>query len=423
MDSKTFCIMPFIHLQIKPDGQIKPCCRFEFNDPDYKKDDGGYVFDDFNIDKKDLLDTLKDPVWEEIRRKMVKGERVSGCARCYREEDIGTHSMRFYMNLLWNDQNQFNPGRHKDVSLRYIEMTFGNYCNLKCRTCNSDLSSTWNDDENYLAETGKYSDRRIKTKITNIPNRWKPEHFINVEEIKFTGGEPMLHPDFLGFLDMLIDNNLAKNITLDVFTNCSWIPKEKHFARFEKFKKNQISLSIDGVGKINDYIRNPSKWEVVNIAAKEWIDIELRYIDRFEIVWHPTINIYNCFDLDNMMLWWLDLHQKNYQYLVHKTKLNFLTHPAYISVGLLSEEAKRHCIKKILDLIDHPLVKKMDDPTKKLNLKLNEAKNKIETASTETRFYRLFLEYTKDLDQLRNEKFKDSIPELYQYFSAGFENA
>jgi organic radical activating enzyme len=421
MGSKTFCIMPFIHLQIKPDGQIKPCCRFEFNDPEYKKEAGGYAFDEFNVDKKDLPNVLKDPLWEKIRDKMLKGEKVSGCRRCYQEEEIGTHSMRFYMNFLWNERNQIELV--KDISLRYIEMTFGNYCNLKCRTCNSDLSSTWNDDENYLAETGKYSDRKKRIKIKSVSNIWKPEHFINVEEIKFTGGEPMLHPDFIGFLDMLIDNDLAKNITLDVFTNCSWIPKEKHFARFEKFKKNQISLSIDGVEKINDYIRNPSKWEVVDLAAKEWIDIELKHLDRFEIVWHPTVNIYNCLDLDNMVLWWLNLHRKDFRYLVHKTKFNFLTYPVYLSVGLLSEEAKRHCIQKMQDLIDHPLVKTMDDPNKKLDLKLNELKNKIETSSTEERFYRLFLEYTKDLDKLRDEKFKDSIPELYQYFSAGFENA
>jgi hypothetical protein len=414
--------MPFIHLQIKPDGQAKPCCRFELNNPSYKKDEDGYIFDDFNVNKIDLLDILQSQTWNEIRNKLIKGEKVSGCNKCYKEESIGTHSMRFYMNLLWNDQNQTELSKDKETSFRYIEMTLGNYCNLKCRTCNSDLSSTWNDDENYLVSTGKYSDRQIRPKITNVSNIWKPNNFKNIEEIKFTGGEPMLHPDFLSFLDMLIENDFAKNITLDVFTNCSWIPKSKHFDRFKKFKKNQISLSIDGVEKVNDYIRNPSKWNIVDAAAKEWINIELKDPIGFEIVWHPTINVYNCFDLDNMVLWWLNLHQQDFRHLVHKTKLNFLTHPTYISAGILPEEAKKNCVKRILDLIEHPMIKKMDDSKRRLSLKLTEAKDKIQYSTNDQQSYKLFLEYTKDLDLLRNENLKDSIPELYQYFSAGFEN-
>ena len=48
--SKTFCILPWMHIQTKPDGQMKPCCRFDIKHPQYKTENG-YKFDKFNVDK------------------------------------------------------------------------------------------------------------------------------------------------------------------------------------------------------------------------------------------------------------------------------------------------------------------------------------------------------------------------------------
>jgi organic radical activating enzyme len=425
MGNKTFCIMPFIHLQIKPDGQVKPCCRFEFNDPSYTKETG-FVFDEFNLDSKDLKDTINSPVWQDIRNKMIAGEYVAGCKRCYQEESIGNHSMRNFMNMFWNNNIQEKPD-NDEVKLKYIEMTFGNYCNLKCRTCNSDLSSTWNEDENFLADTGLYSDRKKRIKVINTPNTWKPEQFKNVTEIKFTGGEPMLHPEFLGFLDMLIEINLSKYITLDVFTNCSWIPKSKHFDRFTKFKKNKISLSVDGIGQVNDYIRNPSDWSTVDSAANKWLQIELANSNKFEIIWHPTINIYNALSVDQMIQWWINSHKEdafnlNGKSIINKTKFNVLVHPNYLSPGLLPVEAKNICKDRIYELINNDSIKQIDF-NNRLKVKLEELANRIVNNSVNSRYHKLFLSYTLDLDKLRNEKLADCIPELYQYFILDFKNA
>ena len=87
--SKTFCILPWIHAQTKPNGQIKPCCRFDHKNLEYKTKDG-YKFDRFNINNEDMTFTaaLNSPEWRSIRNDMLNGEQVPGCRKCDQEEDF-----------------------------------------------------------------------------------------------------------------------------------------------------------------------------------------------------------------------------------------------------------------------------------------------------------------------------------------------
>ncbi len=354
MTNKTFCILPFVHMQIKPSGQMKPCCRFDFHNKEYIQGEK-YLFDEFNVASTSLTNGQTSDMWQDIRNKMIAGEHVAGCHKCYKEESIAGHSMRTYENSLRNknNQEQLVDKQYESPKIKYLEMTFGNYCNLKCRTCNADLSSTWWEDENALVELGKYPDRRNYPKTVNIPFNWKPEDFKDVEEIKFTGGEPMVHPDFIKLMDMLIEIGVAQNIKLDIFTNCSWIPGEKYLDRLRKFKKIVLSLSIDGVGPVNEYIRNPSKWSVVDKAVDSWLSLENENRENIHVVWNPTINIYNIMNLNKMIRWWFDKNtaiSREWMELTilcngrakdseiipsGKMKLNTLHFPDYLSIELL----------------------------------------------------------------------------------------
>lgn len=359
MSKNTFCILPFIHMQVKPSGQMKPCCRFEFHNTEYKTPDGEYVFNPHNLNNEaTLADSQQSDVWEDIRQKLLKNEPVAGCRKCYHEEETSRFSMRTSENQLRNNGKQDGPSYSVDTPvIKYLEMTFGNYCNLKCRTCNGDLSSTWWEDENALVDSGHYPDRyfyiRASTKNVNIPFKWRPEDFVNVEEIKFTGGEPMVHPDFLKLMDMLIEMDVAKNIKLDVFTNCSWIPGEKYLERLRQFKKIVLSLSVDGVGAVNDYIRAPSKWETVDNAVTAWLNLENDNRDTIHVVWNPTINIYNILNVREMIEWWIAKNisidenwlaktvivnsklADNETVPAGKAKFNILQDPSYLSVKML----------------------------------------------------------------------------------------
>lgn len=489
MTNKTFCILPFVHMQIKPSGQMKPCCRFDFHNPEYIKD-GKYLFNEFNVADTSLTAGQNSELWQDIRNKMLAGESVAGCHKCYKEEDITSHSMRTYENSLRNknDQEQLVDKELASPKIQYLEMTFGNYCNLKCRTCNADLSSTWWEDENALVETGKYPDRKHYPKTVNIPFNWKPEDFKDVEEIKFTGGEPMVHPDFIKLMDMLIEIDVAKNIKLDIFTNCSWIPGEKYLDRLRQFKKIVLSLSVDGIGSVNEYIRSPSSWPTVDKAVDSWLALEKENRENIHVVWNPTINIYNIMSLGKMIRWWFDKNaniSKEWMELTilcnrkmkeseivpaGKMKLNILHFPNYLSVELLPQinrttvarelnDIRRELIDSKEKIINKFIIGELSDNVKDVvfnsslppeiknivasdfskyltgynDLKehwfIKELRYKISKVVDilDEKFIRdedrqaVFINYTRDLDKLRNEKIDQAIPELYEVFKKWFD--
>ena len=450
--NKTFCILPFVHMQIKPSGQMKPCCRFDFHNQEYIQG-GKYLFNEFNVTTTSLTAGQTSDLWQDIRDKMVAGEHIAGCHKCYKEEAVAGHSMRTYENSLRDKANQesLEDETYKTPKIKYLEMTFGNYCNLKCRTCNADLSSTWWEDENALVETGKYPDRRNYPKTVNIPFNWKPDDFKDVEEIKFTGGEPMVHPDFIKLMDMLIELDVAKNIKLDIFTNCSWIPGEKYLDRLRKFKKVVLSLSIDGVGKVNDYIRHPSKWEVVDAAVDSWLKLENENRSNVHVVWNPTINVYNILQLNTMIRWWFSKNNAvNSEWIEStvllnavmkesevipsgKMKLNVLHFPTYLSPELLNQNSRdiiinelAALIKELVDDSNAKLSQGLVDNwyTRELKIKITKIIDtlckKIDRGEAQS-IKETFINYTRDLDKMRGENIKECIPEVYEAFKKEFD--
>jgi hypothetical protein len=266
--------------------------------------------------------------------------------------------------------------------------------------------------------------------------------------------------------------DVAKNIKLDVFTNCSWIPGEKYLNRLRQFKKIVLSLSVDGVGAVNDYIRHPSKWDIVDESVTAWLELEESSRNSVHIVWNPTINIYNIMSLGNMISWWFDKNNSiNANWMAQtveinskasehevvpagKFKFNVLQDPEYLSLSLLPASMKPTIINEINQHIDNltainkqltqdilmPLIKIFDNTSVSLDLQkqLKKEFKKI-LADTEVdqhwftqeikvKFQKIiknvsqvkqsqesldkFLMYTRDLDQLRNESFSELFPDL-----------
>ena len=82
----TFCVMPWLYLQLFSHGNVKPCCKF-----------ARFLIKDsapMSVYKQPLQEIWNSADVRSIRRSMVRGERVSGCAGCYQEEEAGGVSLR-----------------------------------------------------------------------------------------------------------------------------------------------------------------------------------------------------------------------------------------------------------------------------------------------------------------------------------------
>ena len=114
---------------------------------------------------------------------------------------------------------------------------------------------------------------------------------LNLKNIKATGGEPFLNDQSQIFLSNLVEWNLAKNISIEIFTNCSFFQRavQKFITHFKNVKMN---LSLDAIGNRAEFIRKGSAWSKVLDSLHKWIDVRLNNKNVSVVLGH-TLTVYN----------------------------------------------------------------------------------------------------------------------------------
>ena len=87
-----------------------------------------------------------------------EGINHPGCVACKKMEDSNIVSRRQYTK---------KPGKGNQIV--YLDISFGNTCNLKCMMCESRNSTKWIADEKYLIENGFEHLERGIVKQYNMP--------------------------------------------------------------------------------------------------------------------------------------------------------------------------------------------------------------------------------------------------------------
>lgn len=148
------------------------------------------------------------------REMMLSGQRVSGCHYCWDAEDAGIISDRM-MKSYGYDWSELTSNIPIKVNPKKIEIAFSRSCQLACAYCGPSFSSSWAND---LSINGSYNlksntrfNKDIKDKI--IPDasnqyidaffNWWKELKHDLQVLRVTGGEPLLHPRFWEFLEIL----------------------------------------------------------------------------------------------------------------------------------------------------------------------------------------------------------------------------
>ena len=336
IEQENFCVYPWFHLQVKPNGIIKPCCRFDVNElGEFSKGD-------------DSLDLKKGESWQTLRKKMNKGEAPRGCYKCVEDERIGMESMRLDLNAA---KKQFNY-QGEAVRLENLEVGFGNTCNLACRSCTSMLSTKWYDDDVYL-QSQFSADRGVsKAKSVQAEIDWHDENiYKDLTYVKFTGGEPFLEKNFKVFLEELIKHSREKITYLRICTNASFVPRKSILELLEKFDNVELSISIDAYGLQNEYLRYPSRWEETEKTLMFWKE-KLRVNKNWKMVLCATISIYSIESFPALESWW-DEFSANVEGCRNKIILQPVYNPSYLSPSILPIEIvgalKSNSSSKILD--------------------------------------------------------------------------
>jgi MoaA/NifB/PqqE/SkfB family radical SAM enzyme len=209
-------------------------------------------------------------------------------------------------------------------------------------------------------------------------------------DVYFAGGEPLLHPSHDKLLDFMIENDLAKNIMVSYNTN-STIDFSPFIDKWKKFRAVSIMLSVDGIGPLSRYIRNPTDWERVDKNLKLAASLAS---DRFFLKISTTVLIYNILHLGEVIDYASDLG------IV--LRLNPLFSPAYLNIKNMPGPLKALARERLT-----PFMSK--NPGIEAMIKF------MESEEYDKNQWNKFIEYTNRLDERRNENIYDVLPEFKDF--------
>jgi len=239
--SSSFCVLPFIQQFVNTDNKISPCCISDYSH-------GGPVYKDANSFNCDYL--------KNIRRQMLYSQKPKPCNVCWKAEENGKVSKRIQVNKQFEGWEYTTNGSGYMYTMpQYYDLRPGNVCNLKCVMCNPQNSSKWIED-NHLSMTPygeivKFSDETINDILSNSAI---------IKRLQLAGGEPFYMPSVKRLLKGLVDSGDSKHINLQITTNLTIINKSI-LQLLEHFQKIVITISVDGIGEVGEYIRFPMNWE------------------------------------------------------------------------------------------------------------------------------------------------------------------
>ena len=312
--SKVFCNRPFNHNYIHPNGKMRLCCT---TIQDLPTDNNYNLFD---ASKHSIDEYWNSNRMKEIRRKMIAGEKIRDCEKCYKQEETGTQSLRSTAGMNDYIKDTLPDGTYQKNAYT-MQMQMGNICNLKCKMCSQMYSHMhgmetrdigkqdpewlhWVKEQganvnNWTNELGKkqewYKNKEFKSKMFEHISK-------NIKQLNVIGGEPTLIPEFYELFEYCDQQGTLGEKSVTVVTNLTntntrmtrWLPRLKEWS---------IWASVDGIGERTEYIRYPSKWDRV-LESLEFYKQNLGA--NGNITLSPAVQLLNIDQLDDIIKWWKD---------------------------------------------------------------------------------------------------------------------
>ena len=247
-------------------------------------------------------------------------------------------------------------------------------------------------------------------KLLKTIYRWAPY----LKKIYMTGGEPVLIKENWDLIDYLKEKGYAKNIELEININCTLVP-DKLLDTSNHFKNLILLLSVDGYKEVNEYIRYPSKWKVIENNV---IKILKMKNEKMRIAIFPTLQIYNILYITKLFKWADKLNQMQ----------DFYIHPDHwvrsqkLDIQILPTNVRQVCLNKILcyekerKILDEKKYSSMPINRSLFYHGLNSVKTVLKSPPPSDFKHHLtdFRKYTEMLDKKRGQSFKKTFPKLYE---------
>jgi molybdenum cofactor biosynthesis enzyme MoaA len=338
MSKSTVCPAIEHALCVTAYGAVNPCCATSTD------------FTHLN-DIENVTDYFKtDPVFQsKIDTEKNTTQWLPECRGCLVKETNGLISRKDkmlkwfpYINKEWSEANP--------KQIVHMDISFGNTCNQKCIMCNSNFSSQWLKDDIAMKEEApwirNWENLMLKNWSISYDQLDQIAELVSVvtEKIEIKGGEPLYDKRFWYFTDKVLEKN--KNIHWSTNTNGTQFSL-KNIEKLNNFRKFNIDVSLDGTGKVFEWIRN---WD--------WKDAEQNFKNALQHLTHtPNLNyttmMYNVDHFETYYYWAADLANKYGRNIpIHFTQI--VTTPKLMSPEFASKDRIKSGIDQIDKIIEDP---------------------------------------------------------------------
>lgn len=423
MSKNTICTIPWNHLAIMQNGDYGICCQCVYNAAGRLLTDGVPE----NVTTKTIDEVRNHPMYVELRRSMLAGEKSPLCKLCWDEESLGIPSKRQNQhkcyegiaNNILNSEDKSGVIDTKEYPLKYLDLRLGNLCNLKCRSCGPTDSSLWIEDM-YDAGITSFSLQNISKKyeIEKKNNVYKiksedfeyyaDEKFGNnlketlstIDRIYFTGGEPLINKKHYEILDYCIEHDYAKNIILEYNTNGTTLNKNL-LEQWRHFSQVIVCFSIDGINDMAHYVRYPSNWQIIETNMKELDNSDLTNV---LCTTNFTVSMLNVKHFLEVLDWFYAQPFQKFGGRNRKLYWHRLVGPPWLNLQALPKETKQEIAELYQKYID-------DSPrpsTKSYLWPIIEFMNAGDMSEHLPNTKRVIT----GIDKIRNQKLEDYIPWL-----------
>jgi MoaA/NifB/PqqE/SkfB family radical SAM enzyme len=379
MKSNNFCYEPWVGLDIDNSGLIRPCCKF--------KEKNAEDWENYNINQSSIDDYKKSNGLTRLKESFLNGAKPVACERCWKDEAANYPSKRQMDYDRWKSEfDEFNLTASDTLLLT---LPLGSICNLKCRICSPNSSSSWKKEFQDIY--------KIKYKASN----WENDDLVwqsllkmtdNILELHLHGGEPFLYDNekHLEILEKISKSPNSKKIRLHYNTNGTVFPEQKYWDIFEKLGWVDIQPSIDDIGTRFEYNRKNADWNAVEehlIKYRDYINVRT----NMQLSISTTVSVFTIYYLDEMFTYFMDNG-------LPKPWLGKLSKPEYYRCSIFPTHAR--------EIIKNKLLNSKYEDLQKISQWLD---------TDDTLFLDKFRENIKLHDSYRKESFKQVFPEIYNW--------
>ena len=380
-----------------------------------------HKIDYYDVQKNHTL-IFNTPQKIKERKMMKSSNRPSGCEYCWKFEDQGDLSDRYYKSAsyLWSRDNIDRLETNTPLPT-YFEIAFDNTCNFKCMYCTPESSSKWMEE---IKRHGPYEtsdrfnclDQLIKDDKVPIANKdynpyieafWK--WWVQLREsltvLRLTGGEPLLSKHVWKIIDELIDKP-NQNMILGINTNLGvednlidrFIEKIKVLEK--TIKRLEIYTSCEAYGEQAEYIRFGLNYN----SFLSNCDKILANTKDVHLIIMMANNVLSIFSLKEFIK---DIQKLQIKY-PNRIILDMavLTYPAFLAINILEESITRPILEDVICHLENTGTARDVESAKRL---LNSAYRPVVHKQVLLRdFAKFFIEY----DKRRKSDFNSLFPQL-----------